>query len=234
MKRLKHTGSIREYVKEFSTRLCLRYLTCLRRSYLTSWTTCKVGRARVEETWCPRPSHTMAVESPCYASKEGSSKGPSGKDGKGKDKRKEFTPRPIASYVMVHTGRAILRGKPKCYDRGKERRDAQRMRQEGWSSKHPRRRMAQGSQFSCQAITWSSSRGDYAHRLMGRKGRLHSGTHGLLQDGIGMDFLQKVKACHYLSYAQWHPRGGEAMHGPYGHQVRSRPLCYQLCKLRRG
>ena len=28
-----------------------------------------------------------------YAYKEGSSKGPSGKDGKGKDKRKEFTPR---------------------------------------------------------------------------------------------------------------------------------------------
>ena len=28
-----------------------------------------------------------------YISKEGSSKGPSGKDGKGKDKRKEFTPR---------------------------------------------------------------------------------------------------------------------------------------------
>ena len=25
------------------------------------------------------------------------------------------------------------------------------------------RRMAQGNQFSCQAITWSNSRGDYAH-----------------------------------------------------------------------
>ena len=28
-----------------------------------------------------------------HTSKEGSSKGPSGKDGKGKDKRKEFTPK---------------------------------------------------------------------------------------------------------------------------------------------
>ena len=42
------------------------------------------------------------------------------------------------------------------------------------------RRMAQGNQFSCQAITRSSSWGDYVHHILGRKGRLHSGTYGRL------------------------------------------------------
>ncbi|RVW59568.1 hypothetical protein CK203_103307 [Vitis vinifera] len=80
---------------------------------------------------------------------------------------------------------------------------SRRMRQEGWSSKHPRRRMAQGSQFSRQAITWSSSRGDYAHGSW--EGRVDF-TVAPMDDFkmvLGMDFLQKVKPCHYLSYAQW-------------------------------
>ncbi|RVW62480.1 hypothetical protein CK203_063919 [Vitis vinifera] len=77
----------------------------------------KLGRAKVEETWCLRPSHGQAVAkslvdyrrgdsskpkppsksnqakgggdkgSRGYTSKEGSSKGPSGKDGKDKDKQ---------------------------------------------------------------------------------------------------------------------------------------------------
>ncbi|RVX16168.1 hypothetical protein CK203_014398 [Vitis vinifera] len=53
----------------------------------------------------------------CYTSKEGSNKGFSGKDGKGKDKRKEFMPRTNCFLCDGHTGRGTaLRGKPKCYD----------------------------------------------------------------------------------------------------------------------
>lgn len=39
-----------------------------------------------------------------YTPKKWSSKGPSGKDGKGKNKKKDFSLRPIVSYVIVHTG----------------------------------------------------------------------------------------------------------------------------------
>ncbi|RVW33090.1 hypothetical protein CK203_102292 [Vitis vinifera] len=72
-----------------------------------------MGRARIEETWYPRPSHGHGSSRVLgHTSKERSSKGPSGKDGKGKDKQKEFTPRPIASYAMVHIGHGTaLRGK---------------------------------------------------------------------------------------------------------------------------
>ncbi|KAL6349676.1 hypothetical protein AAG906_041083 [Vitis piasezkii] len=46
MKRLKHTSSIYEYVKEFSM-FMLEYPTCPRRSYCsTSWTTCKIGTSK--------------------------------------------------------------------------------------------------------------------------------------------------------------------------------------------
>ena len=81
------------------------------------------------------------------------------------------------------------------------------------------RRMAQGSQFSCQAITWSSSRDDYAHRLVERKGRLHSGTHGRLQDGTRDGFPTKGQGrATTFPTLNGYPIGGEAMHGPYGHR----------------
>ncbi|RVW62237.1 hypothetical protein CK203_064477 [Vitis vinifera] len=65
LKRLKHTGSIRDWAEQ------------------------ELRRRGVQDL-----ATAMAVaESQGHTSKEGSSKGPSGKDGKGKDKRKEFTPR---------------------------------------------------------------------------------------------------------------------------------------------
>ena len=46
MRRLKHTGSIRDYVKEFSS-LMLEIPNRLRRScYSTSWITCKGGPSK--------------------------------------------------------------------------------------------------------------------------------------------------------------------------------------------
>ncbi|KAL6325003.1 hypothetical protein AAG906_021698 [Vitis piasezkii] len=202
MKRLKHTGLIREYVKEFS-RLCLRYSTWPRRSYyLTSWTTCKVGRARIEEAWCPRPSHDHGDGSRGYACKEGTSKGPSGKDGKGKDKRKEFTPK---TNCFLCEGPHWVRDCPK-------RKALNAMIEE-------KEKEGDAQVGSYQAITWSSWQGDYTHRLIGRKGRLHRGTHGRLQDGTKDGLPTEGQGCATaFPTLNGYPRGGETMHGPYGHR----------------
>ncbi|RVW34706.1 hypothetical protein CK203_107126 [Vitis vinifera] len=88
MKRLKHTGSIREYVKEFSTltletpNMSEEELLFNFMDNLQSWVEQKLRRRGGGDKG-----------SRGYTPKEGSSKTFSGKDGKGKDKRKEFTPR---------------------------------------------------------------------------------------------------------------------------------------------
>ncbi|RVW43719.1 Retrovirus-related Pol polyprotein from transposon 412 [Vitis vinifera] len=95
MKRLKHTGSIREYVKEFSM-LMLEIPNMFEEELLfnfmhnlQSWAKQELRRRGVQDL-----ATTMAVvESFGVHPKEGSSKTSSGKDGKGKDKRNEFTPR---------------------------------------------------------------------------------------------------------------------------------------------
>ena len=123
MKRLKHTGSIREYVKEFSM-LMLEIPNMFEEELLfnfmdnlQSWaeqelrrhgvqdlaTTMVVAESLVEykrRDSKPKPqskgNHAKGggdKGSQGYPSKEGSSKGPSGKDDKGKDKWKEFKPK---------------------------------------------------------------------------------------------------------------------------------------------
>ncbi|RVW46130.1 hypothetical protein CK203_076183 [Vitis vinifera] len=100
LKRLKHMGSIREYVKEFST-LMLEIPNMAEEELLfnfidnlQSWAEQELKRRGVQDQ-----ATAMAAKggrdkrSQGHTSKEGSSKGPSGKDGKGKDKWKEFTPR---------------------------------------------------------------------------------------------------------------------------------------------
>ncbi|KAL6315079.1 hypothetical protein AAG906_030933 [Vitis piasezkii] len=125
-------------------------------------------------------------------SKEGSSKGPSGKDGKDKDKQKEFTHRTNCFLCDVDTGAT----------------------HNFVSEDEAKRLKLQTSKEG--AITQSSSQSDYAHRLMGRKGRFHSGTHGRLQDGTrdGLPIKGQGRATTF-SVLNGYLRGGEAMHGPY-------------------
>ncbi|XP_059598686.1 uncharacterized protein LOC132255070 [Vitis vinifera] len=124
MKRLKHTGLIREYVKEFSTlmleipNMAEEELLFNLMDNLQSWAEQELRRRGVQDlatamavaeslvdyrrgdSSTPKPPSKGNQakgggdkESRDYACKEGTSKGPSGKDGKGKDKRKEFTPK---------------------------------------------------------------------------------------------------------------------------------------------
>ncbi|RVW57490.1 hypothetical protein CK203_078826 [Vitis vinifera] len=89
------------------------------------------------------------------------------------------------------------------------------MRQKGWSSKHPKKEDGSRQSIQPQAIAGSSSRGDYAHWLVGRKGRLHSGTHGRLQDGARNGFPTEGQGrATTFPTLNGYPRGGEAVHGP--------------------
>ncbi|KAL6322424.1 hypothetical protein AAG906_008079 [Vitis piasezkii] len=130
LKRLKHTGSIREYVKEFSTlmleipNMAEEELLFNFMDNLQSWAEQELRRRGVQDLATAMAVAESLVDyrrgdsskpkppskgnqakgggdkrSQGHTPKEGSSKGPSGKDGKGKDKRKEFTPEPIASCV---------------------------------------------------------------------------------------------------------------------------------------
>ena len=124
MKCLKHTGSIREYVKEFSMlmldipniaeeELLFNFIDNLqswveqelrRRGVQDLATAMAVAESlvdyRIGDSSKPKPPSKGNQakgggdkRSQGHTSKEGSSKGPSGKDGKSKDKQKEFTPR---------------------------------------------------------------------------------------------------------------------------------------------
>nr|CAN80593.1 hypothetical protein VITISV_040475 [Vitis vinifera] len=113
LKRLKHTGSIREYVKEFSTlmleipNMAEEELLFNFMDNLQSWAEQELRRCveslvdyRRGDSSKPKPPSKGNQakgggdkRSQGHTSKEGSSKGPSSKDGKGKDKRKEFMPR---------------------------------------------------------------------------------------------------------------------------------------------
>ncbi|RVW87492.1 hypothetical protein CK203_036260 [Vitis vinifera] len=101
MKRLKHTGSIREYVKEFSTlmleipNMSEEELLFNFMDNLQSWAEQELRRRGVQDL-----ATTMAVAESLVDYRRGDSskpkpqsKSPSGKGGKGKDKRKELTPR---------------------------------------------------------------------------------------------------------------------------------------------
>ncbi|RVW51387.1 hypothetical protein CK203_094744 [Vitis vinifera] len=209
IKRLKHMGLIHEYVKEFST-LILKIPNMSEKELLfnfidnlQSWAEQELRRRGVQDL-------AMAMAgSRCYTSKEGSNKGFSGKDGKGKDKRKEFMPRTNcflcdgphwardcpkrkALNAMIEEkekggdAQALVNGKATkaivytgathnfvSEDEAK-RLELQASKEGGWlkavnSVAKPSHGVVRG--------------GDYAHRLMGRKSRLHSGTHGRLQDG---------------------------------------------------
>ncbi|RVW75466.1 Retrovirus-related Pol polyprotein from transposon 17.6 [Vitis vinifera] len=95
MKHLKHTGSIREYIKEFSTlmleipNMSEEELLFNFMDNLQNWAEQELRRCGVQDL-----ATTMAVAeslgSQGYTFKEGSSKDPSGKGDKGKDKRKEL------------------------------------------------------------------------------------------------------------------------------------------------
>ena len=123
MKSLKHTGSIHEYVKEFS-KLMLEIPNMYEEDLLLnfidnlqSWAKQELRQCGVQDLatifavveflveykredsskpnpW-PKGNHAKSGGdkwSQGYTPKEGSSKGPSGKDGKSKDKWKGFTP----------------------------------------------------------------------------------------------------------------------------------------------
>ncbi|RVW39343.1 hypothetical protein CK203_102536 [Vitis vinifera] len=71
---------------------------------------------------------------------------------------------------------------------------SRRMRQEGWSSKHPRKEDGSRQSIQRQAITWSSSR--VTMHIGSWEGRVDF-TVAPMDDFkmvLGMDFLQKVKA----------------------------------------
>ncbi|RVW92708.1 Retrovirus-related Pol polyprotein from transposon 297 [Vitis vinifera] len=218
----KHIGSIREYVKEFSTlmlekpnmseeELLFNFIDNLK-----SWveqelmrcgvqdlaTTMAVAESLVEykkgDSSKPKPqskgNHAKGggdKGSRGYPSKEGSSKGPSGKDGKDKDKQKEFTHNTncfLCDEVLVN-GKTI-------------------------------------QALVDTSATHNFVSEDEAKRLKlqtskegGRKGRFHSGTHGRLQDGTkdGLPTKGQGRAT-TLSALNGYLRGGEAMHGPYGHR----------------
>ncbi|RVW33092.1 hypothetical protein CK203_102290 [Vitis vinifera] len=105
LKRLKHTGSIREYVKEFST-LMLEIPNMLRRSY------------------CGGDKRSQG-----HTSKEGSSKGPKGWQGWQKARTSERSSRPdqLLPVRWSALGTDCLRGRLKCYDRGKGARSDAKM-----------------------------------------------------------------------------------------------------------
>ncbi|RVX07638.1 hypothetical protein CK203_025243 [Vitis vinifera] len=168
LKRLKHTGSIREYVKEFST-LMLEIPNMAEEELLSiSWTTCKAGpEQELRRRGVQDLATAMAVAESLVDYRKGDSSKPKATI--------QGPPRPWWTQVPLTTL-------------------SRKMRQEGWSSKHPRKEDGSRQSIQRQAITWSSSRGDYAHRLMGRKGRLHSAPMDDFKMVLGMDFLQKVKA----------------------------------------
>ncbi|RVX02488.1 hypothetical protein CK203_031142 [Vitis vinifera] len=94
MKRLKHMGSIREYVKEFST-LMLEIPNMSEEELLFNF----MDNLQKEET-PPSPSHHPRVtglkvgetrDHEATLLRKDREKGPSGKDGKGKDKQKKKT-----------------------------------------------------------------------------------------------------------------------------------------------
>nr|CAN67852.1 hypothetical protein VITISV_020215 [Vitis vinifera] len=124
LKSLKHTGSIREYVKDFSMlmleipNMAEEELLFNFMDNLQSWAEQELRRRGVQDLATAMAVAKSLVDyrrgdsskpkppskgnqakgggdkgSQGHTFKEGSSKGPSGKDGKGKDKQKEFTPK---------------------------------------------------------------------------------------------------------------------------------------------
>ncbi|RVW50351.1 hypothetical protein CK203_086379 [Vitis vinifera] len=144
LKRLKHTGSIREYVKEFSTlmleipNMAEEELLFNFMDNLQSWAEQELRRRGVQDLATAMAVAESLVDyrrgdsskpkppskgnqakgggdkrSQGHTFKEGSSKGPSGKDGKGKDKQKEFTPRTNCFLCDgPHWARTTLKGRP--------------------------------------------------------------------------------------------------------------------------
>ncbi|RVW86084.1 Transposon Tf2-12 polyprotein [Vitis vinifera] len=136
---------------------------------LQSWAEQELRRRGVQDLATPWRPHF----------KEGSSKGPSGKDGKGKDKRKEFTPGPIASCGWPPRPWWTLVPLITL---------SRRMRQETRAPSIQGRRMAQAVNSAAKP-----SHGD-----------------GLPTEGQGCATT--------FPTLNGYPRGGEAMHGPYGHR----------------
>ncbi|KAL6317532.1 hypothetical protein AAG906_030285 [Vitis piasezkii] len=92
------------------------------------------------------------------------------------------------------------------------------MRQEGWSSKHPRKEDGSRRSIHRQAITWSSSW--VTMHINSWEGRVDF-TVAPMDDFkmvLGMDFLEGQGRATTFPTVNGYPRGGEAMHGSYGHE----------------
>ena len=138
MRRLKHTGSIREYVKEFSS-LMLEIPNMTEEELLFNfmdnlqgWAEQELRRRGVQDLATAmavtesltdykrgdssndeflEDSHTMGgdeVPRDHNAPKNGSGKTPNVREGRGKVERKELRLKSNASYVMVHIGHGIV------------------------------------------------------------------------------------------------------------------------------
>ncbi|RVW20135.1 hypothetical protein CK203_114225 [Vitis vinifera] len=132
-----------------------------------------------------------------HTPKEGSSKGPSGKDGKGKDKRKEFTPR---TNCFLCDGPHWARDCPKrkalnaMIEEKEQEGDAKmgslQLLNALKAKPMPKTPQSKGLMYVEALVNGKAPRPWWTQvplitlsRKEGKKGRLHSGTHGRLQDG---------------------------------------------------